>query len=164
MSNETPAVTGAAAERLYNEAQAIMRRLPGNIGKAKRDGKLSARQLASLARLDEIEKVLPTTGPEWRRIMGEHRARIERQRAEHAATRAADERRRLAAAGLAEGDKVYAVLRSMLPYLGGRRLDGVVRIAKDGTAYVAAGRKRYDPFRNPWKKVERAPSLFERQG
>ncbi len=56
------------AEQLFDEAQALMRSLPSNIGKAKAAGRLTPRQTANLARLDEIEKILPQGSPEWQRI------------------------------------------------------------------------------------------------
>ena len=60
--------TSEEAERLFDEAQHLMGLLPRDIGKAQREGRLSAKQLEHLARLDEIEKVLPQESPEWQAI------------------------------------------------------------------------------------------------
>ncbi len=75
------------AGRLFDEAQSLMRRLPQNIGKVKQEGKLSPAQLKHLARLDEIEAVLPSTGAQWQRIWKKRRDEWENRAAKNAADR-----------------------------------------------------------------------------
>jgi hypothetical protein len=142
------------AEKLYNEAQSIMRRLPSNIGKARQEGRLSGNQIRSLERLSEIEKLLPPTSEQWQRIAKEHRAAYDARAAEAASARADEQSGELGRIGLRPGDHVYMVTPSVLPGVPGTRYDGVIKLAKDGTAYVAAKGQRLDPFRNRWTKAE----------
>lgn len=79
--NKGPTMAEVAGEQpqpvdnraLYDEAQEIMRALPSNIGKAKEDGRLSKSQLEALDRLEEIERIFPSTSPEWQAIHAENR-------------------------------------------------------------------------------------------
>ncbi len=150
-------VAGEEAERLFVEAQDLMRKLPRDMGKAKREGKITPAQQKMMDRLDEIEKLLPGTSPEWKRIADERLEARREKWAEEAAKRAEEQRALMKDAGFAEGEKVYMVQPGPFPHLPGRRVNGTVKIAKDGTAYVAADGKRLDLFRTPWKKDEAPP-------
>ena len=141
------------AQALYDEARAIMGRLPRNIGRAKRLGRLSVRQLAALDRLYEIEEALPPMGEEWKACQAAHyAAAMERYRAEVAEVEAA-QRAQLERIGLAVGARVFTVLPGPFPWMAGRRIEGTVRMDKSGAAYVQAGRQRLCPFSNRFRPV-----------
>ncbi len=138
------------AEQLFDEAQALMRSLPSNIGKAKAAGRLTPRQTANLARLDEIEKILPQGSPEWQRIWTAQRAsydeRLAAQRAEFGEAQAA----KAEAAGFRIGDRVSYFAPSWLPGVPGTKHGGKVKQSVSGGVYVASRGQRLDLFRNPW--------------
>jgi hypothetical protein len=156
----------AEPKALFDEAQAIMRTLPQNMGRIlQRGGKYTAAQQAKLDRLAEIDKLLPQTSPEWSRLMAEARgvrdANLTATRAAHGQQQAA----RAQEAGFAVGDKVSYHAASGLPGVRGTTHEGVVRQSADGTIYVSSGGKRLDLFRNPWNKTEpETGPLFREEG
>ncbi|MGB2976281.1 MAG: hypothetical protein WBD18_09615, partial [Phycisphaerae bacterium] len=132
-----------------------MRKLPGNIGKALQEGKLSANQKKLLAELDELEKRLPSTSQEHKEIMARHRKEYDEKKATTDAAERGESSKALAAAGLAEGDE----MEMNLPILGGLggvdRYRGKIKVGKRGTIYVRTkSGETYDLFKNPWRKVE----------
>lgn len=147
-------------EALFDEAQALMRKLPNNIGKAKQEGKLSKNQLKALDRLDEIEKLLPSTSPEWQRIYKERRAKSDAQYAENKKTFAAEQSKRLEESGYALGDQVEFFAPSMLgPFGGGKMYRGTIIQTPNGHIRVRdKSGKTYDFFKNPWRKAEAKPT------
>lgn len=150
-------------ETLFDEAQALMRKLPNNIGKAKQEGKLSKNQLKALDRLDEIEKLLPSTSPEWQRIYNERRAKSDAQHAENKKTFAAEQSKRLEESGYALGDQVEFFAPSMLgPFGGGQMYRGTIIQTPNGHIRVRdKSGKTYDFFKNPWRKAEQKPTQSE---
>ena len=146
--------TGADAERLFDEAQTLMRSLPRDMGKAKREGRWNEAQQAMVDRLDQIEQVLPQAGTEWQRVSQQRQAEAANRRAQEAATTAAQMHEALARNGLAEGDNVLLLRPAMFPGAPSTRIEGVVKLDRDGNPYVAAkGHGKLDLFSNPWKKA-----------
>lgn len=140
------------AEVLFDEAQAIMRRLPSNIGKAKLEGRLSANQLKALDRLAEIDRQLPQTSTQWREIMDRHRAQSAKEYAVRLDAYRQQQVAKLTAVGLAVGDKVQMHAPGFL-LSPGRIYSGVVKIGKRGNVYVHTKAGNFCAFSNPWQKA-----------
>ena len=138
-----------------------MRKLPTNIGKAQQEGRLSAAQQKHLARLDEIEKRLPSTSAEWQAIWKERRAESVAKNQANVQSYAEGQIEKLKEIGLAVGDEVSMQAASMLPNVPGQLHQGTVKQGKRGNVYVHTNHGNFDVFRNPWRKVEppAAPSL-----
>jgi N12 class adenine-specific DNA methylase len=167
-TQETPAPAGVSAsgaelpqeeaEALFDEAQALMRKLPADIGKARREGRLSAAQLRHLERLKEIERVIPPESPQWQAIYAARRAKTDAKDKANVAQSREENLAKLAQAGFSVGDRVQMFAPSMLPGMGGSKYEGVIQQGKRGNVYVrTTDGSHYDVFTNPWQRVEATP-------
>lgn len=143
------------AEALFDEAQAIMRRLPANMGKAKLEGRLTASQLKALDRLHEIDRLLPNTSAQWLEIMDRRRAQSAMEYASRIDSYRAGQLAKLAAHGLEVGDKVQMHSPGFL-LSAGRTYSGVVKVGKRGNVYVHTQQGNFCAFSNPWHKFSEA--------
>jgi hypothetical protein len=149
---------------LYDEAQSLIRKLPSNVGKAKQEGKLSKPQLEHIARLDEIEKIMPSTSPEWKAQHERGRANWERDNAAQIKATSDAETQKMREKGYELGDKVSFFVPPLFPGAPMTHYEGTVSQNKSGQVVVKArnkmspnaGTKNLDLFRNPWKKIEAA--------
>lgn len=142
----------------FERQQEIMRSLPSNIGKAKQEGKLSARQRDLLDELTRLERELPNTSAAWKAIYGEARATSDAERAKWKADRVAAARKRIADAGFKEGQRVEFVATSFILGGGSTRYEGVIRVSPNGNVSVHTGSGALDLFRNPWRPVKDEPA------
>jgi hypothetical protein len=146
-------LTDIERRSLYDEAQDIMRRLPGNMGKIKSEGRATKQQLELLERLDEIEKVFPNTSPEWKKLYDQGRGKYDQELEKWRATNKAESLKKLEGLGLKEGGRVSRFAPSMLG-LGGITVEGTVKIGKDGMAYVQSSYQKGRLSLQGWKKIE----------
>ena len=152
---ELEAAALSSDEQLYDEQQALLRKLPNDIGKAKREGTLTAAQKQHLARVDEIEKLLPTDSKRYRDIYNRRVAERDAKIKAESDDRRKEALRKLEAAGFKEGDDVYQIARHPLNPAASLRINGTVKIGKDGVAYVSYSGKRYGL--SGWFKEKAAP-------
>ena len=149
-----PSVTEAPSEgpvpqwarENFAEQQRIMRRLPGDIGKARREGTLTPRHERALEQLDTLRERLPQESDVWQQIMQEERERYDQELATQRANTRADTEVRMADEGWSVGDKVWLPEVNMLTGQVLHRQQGTVKINKAGTAYVAGAGKQFSLF------------------
>ena len=153
-------LTEAQARKLYNEEQEILKKLPGNIGKAKSEGKLPKQQLALVEHLEEIEKEMPYNHPIRIKLQKETREEYDVKLAEWRDKNREEARKKVADAGFKEGDIVEVFMPSFLPGVPGTKYRGVVKIGVNSDVFVSAKShpkaktERLDLFSNKWRKVE----------
>ena len=114
---------------------------------------MSAVQQKHIARLDDIEKRLPSTSAKWQAIWKERRAESVAKDQANVQSYAEAQIQKLKEIGLAVGDEVSMQAASMLPNVPGQLHQGTVKQAKRGNVYVHTNHGNFDVFRNPWRKV-----------
>ena len=140
----------------YERQQELMRKLPRNIGRVKRHGKMTPLMVRRENELRKLERALPQMSQEWQALYHEDVAKRDRLIADQRADRRRQTLERLAETDYAVGDKVVLVARDMLT--GGLFADcvrGTVKIGVSGQAYVAARGRQYKLFGQGWTKLTR---------
>jgi len=123
----------------YRQYQQALGCLPRNIGKAKEEDRLTAAQKSALALANAVEQrrgyALLTV------ISAKINRAIHEQYDAECAVRRTAKVKELAALGLHPGMKMYYVQQHMLGLMA-RRVEGTLKIGKDGVAYISAAVQR----------------------
>ena len=146
-------------EEAFDRQQEIMRILPNDIGRLRREGKkLSSRNQLLYDELQELEKKFPSTSQAQRDLFDKRKKESSEKFAAESAVRREDTEKKLADAGLKVGDKVRGQTSALGGILGTPVHRGIVKIGKSGLPYVASGGKQLGLWNNQWTKEDESPS------